>query len=136
MLLLALTRFCLLVPVQIDMSPGSHIAGRFLLVKWKAHNRFRLHARVSNLLANQQAFSHEQASARMQIFCSLNTLKDQYGGKLHVRIRAYKRLCNVNAACDAALADRGNIDQCAQCIAEVHKCHNLGTRKPMLYIFS
>ena len=92
------TRFCLLVPVQIDMSPGSHVAGRFLLVKWKAHNRFRLHARVSNLLANQQAFSHEQASARMQIFCSLKTLKDQYGGKLHVRIRAYKRLCNVNAA--------------------------------------
>ena len=98
MVLLALTRFCLLVPVQIDMSPGSHIAGRFLLVKWKAHNRFRLHARVSNLLANQQAFSHEQASARMQILCSLNTLKDQYGGKLHVRIRTYKRLCNVNAA--------------------------------------
>ena len=94
----SLTRFGLLVPVQIDMSPGSHIAGRFLLVKWKAHNRFRLHARVSNLLANQQAFSHEQASARMQIFSSLNTLKDQYGGKLHVRIRAYKRLCNVNAA--------------------------------------
>ena len=92
---------CLLVPVQIDISPGSHIAGRFLLVKWKPHNRFRLHARVSNLLANQQAFLHEQASARMQIFCSLNTRKDQYGGKLHVRIRANQRLCNVNAALHA-----------------------------------
>ena len=71
-------------------------------MKWKAHNRFRLHARVSNLLANQQAFSHEQASARMQILCSLNTLKDQYGGKLHVRIRTYKRLCNVNAALECS----------------------------------
>ena len=50
------------------------------------------------MLANQQAFSHEQASFRMQIFCSLNTLRDQYGGFLHERLRAYKRLCNVNAA--------------------------------------
>ena len=64
----------------------------------KAYNRFRLHARVSNLLANQQAFSHEQASFRMLIFCNLNTLRDQYGGFLHERLRAYKRLCNVNAA--------------------------------------
>ena len=67
-------------------------------MKWKAHNGFRLHTRVSNLLANQQAFSQEQASFRMQIFCSLNAIRDQYGGFLHAPLSAYKRLCNVNAA--------------------------------------
>ena len=33
-----------------------------------------------------------------KIFCNLNTVKDKYGGFLHERLRAFKRLCNVNAA--------------------------------------
>ena len=31
-------------------------------------------------------------------FCNLNTVKDLYSGFLHKRLRAFKRLCNMNAA--------------------------------------
>ena len=37
-----------------------------------------------------------------KIFCNLNTVKDKYGGFLHERLRAFKRLCNLNAALSAA----------------------------------
>ena len=33
-----------------------------------------------------------------EIFCNLNTVRDWYGGFLHESLRAFKRLCNVNAA--------------------------------------
>ena len=50
------------------MSLGSRIADYFSTSEMKSSNTSRLQARVSNLLANQHAFSHEQASFCMQIF--------------------------------------------------------------------
>ena len=68
------------------------MTGCFSTSEVKSLNTTHLHTRVSNLPANQQAFLHEQASFRMQIFCSPNTPMDQYGGFLHERLSAYKKI--------------------------------------------